>query len=50
MVAENNFNNPNDFSVILLSNSGAKIDLLENSPHIESSQSIIAVERDENED
>lgn len=51
MVAENNFNNPDDFSVILLSNSGAKIDLLNNSsPQIEPVQSIIAVERDENED
>lgn len=51
MVAENNFDNPDDFSVILLSNSGAKIDLLNNSsPQIEPVQSIIAVERDENED
>ena len=50
MVAENNFNNPSDFSVILLSNSGAKIDLLNNSPQIEPAQPIIAVERDENED
>lgn len=50
MVAENNFKNPNDFSVILLSSSGAKIDLLENSPNIEPSRSIIAVERDESED
>jgi len=50
MVAENKFNNPDDFSVILLSNSGAKIDLLNNSPQIEPAQSIIAVERDENED
>lgn len=50
MVAENNFNNPNDFSVVLLSNSGAKIDLLNYSPQIEPAQSIIAVERDENED
>jgi len=50
MVAENNFNNPNDFSIVLLSNSGAKIDLYNNSPQIEPSQSIIAVERDENED
>lgn len=50
MVAENNFHNPNEFSVILLSNSGATIDLLNNSPQIEPAQSIIAVERDENED
>lgn len=50
MVAENNFKNPNDFSVILLSNSGAKIDLFENSPNIEPARSIIAVERDESED
>ncbi len=50
MVAENNFDNPDDFSVILLSNSGAKIDLHNNSPQIEPEQSIIAVERDENED
>ncbi len=50
MVAENNFTNPNDFSVILLSNSGARLDILENSPHIEPAQSIIAVERDESED
>lgn len=50
MVAENNFKNPADFSVILLSNSGAKIDLLENSPNTEPSRSIIAVERDESED
>ncbi len=50
IVAENNFNNPNDFSVVLLSNSGASLDLLENSPHIQPSQSIIAVERDESED
>lgn len=50
MVAENNFTNPEDFSVVLLSNSGAKIDLLNNSPQIEPVQSIIAVERDENED
>lgn len=46
MVAENNFNNPNDFSVILLSNSGAKIDLQQDSPHIEPAKSIIAVERE----
>ncbi|CAM3383529.1 hypothetical protein AEQU2_01627 [Aequorivita lipolytica] len=50
MVAENNFNNPDDFSVVLLSNSGAKIDLFNNSPQIQPAQSIIAVERDENED
>lgn len=50
MVAENNFQNAGDFSVVLLSNSGAKIDLLNNSPHIEPAQSIIAVERDESED
>ncbi|SRX54941.1 Two component regulator three Y domain protein [Aequorivita sp. CIP111184] len=50
MVAENNLTDQNDFSVILLSNSGAKMNLFENSPHIESSQSIIAVERDESED
>src|SRR5690606_38772762 len=35
MVAENNFTNPEDFSVILLSNSGAKINLQENSPQLE---------------
>ncbi|HAV53973.1 MAG TPA: hypothetical protein DCX41_03450 [Aequorivita sp.] len=50
MVAENNFTNPDDFSVILLSNSGAKIDLLNNSPQLEPTQSIIAIERDESED
>lgn len=50
MVAENNFDNPQDFSVVLLSNSGAKIDLLNNTPQIEPVQSIIAVEGDENED
>ncbi|MDC8001593.1 Two component regulator three Y domain protein [Aequorivita todarodis] len=50
MVAENNFTNPDDFSVVLLSNSGANLDLLNTSPHIEPAQSIIAVERDESED
>ena len=50
MVAENNLTNPDDFSVILLSNSGAKIDLLNNSPQLEPTQSIIAIERDESED
>ncbi len=46
MVAKNHFNNPKDFSVVLLSNSGAKIDLFQDSPHIEPARSIIAVERE----
>lgn len=51
MVAENNFTNPEDFSMILLSNSGAKIDLHNNNTqNNKPAQSIIAVERDENED
>lgn len=50
MVAENNFNNPNEFSVVLLSNSGSTINLNENSPQIDSDQSVIAIERDESED
>jgi Leucine-rich repeat (LRR) protein len=48
MVAENNFKNQENFSVILLSNSGSKVNLYENSP--QPAQSIIAVERDESED
>lgn len=50
MVAENNFNNPEDFSVVLLANSGAKLDLLENNQLMEPVQSIIATERDESDD
>lgn len=50
IVAENNFDNPQDFSVVLLSNSGAKLDLQNDSPKIEPNQPIIAVERDDNED
>lgn len=49
MVAENNFSNPDDFSVVLLSNSGAKVELKENAPHTESKGSIIARETDESE-
>ncbi|MDN3724049.1 Two component regulator three Y domain protein [Aequorivita sp. SDUM287046] len=44
MVAENNFINPNDFSLVLLANSGAKMDLGSGNPHI------IAIERDESDD
>ncbi len=50
MVAENNFTNPQDFSIVLLSNSGAKLDLHPDTPLVEPAQSIIAVERDESED
>lgn len=46
MAAKNTFTNPQDFSVVLLSNSGAQINLFENLPIIEPAHSIIAVERE----
>lgn len=50
MVAENNFNNADNFSVVLLSNSGASINLDNKSPQPELNNSIIAVERDDSQD
>lgn len=50
MVAKNTFKNPHDFSIVLLSNSGAQIDLLNNTQIIVPAHSIIAVERDESDD
>lgn len=50
IVAENGFVNQDDFSVILLSNSGSSINLDENSLQFVPASSIIAVERDESED
>jgi hypothetical protein len=48
IVAENNFSNPDDFSVALLSNSGSTINL--HSPQIGSQGSIIAIETDDSDD
>lgn len=50
IVAKNNFTNPNSFSKELLSNSGATLNLNENSPQIEAPTSIIAVEREDSDD
>ncbi len=50
MVAKNNFNNPHEFSIILLANSGASLNLNEESPQIESTRSVIAVEREDSDE
>ena len=48
IVAENNFTNPENFSLILLSNSGNNLELF-NSPQIPSSHSALALERETND-
>ncbi|WGF91838.1 leucine-rich repeat domain-containing protein [Aequorivita marisscotiae] len=50
VVAENEFTNPNDFSIIVLSNTGSKLNLMNSPFQTKSSEAIIAVERDENAD
>lgn len=50
MVAENNFTNPEMFSIVLLSNSGATLDLTKEPTITTPANSIIAVERNEDED
>ena len=50
MVAENNITNTGDISLVLLSNSGASLDLNDKSPQPEFNSSIIAVEKDDSKD
>ncbi len=50
VVAENNFTNADDFSVALLSTTGTKINLEEKPNSTKSTETIIAVERNENVD
>lgn len=50
VVAENEFTNSSDFSVIILSNTGSKLNLMNSPLRSGSTEAIIAVERDENAD
>ncbi|WP_165805972.1 leucine-rich repeat domain-containing protein [Marixanthomonas spongiae] len=49
MVAENNFSNPELFSIVLLSNSGAGLDLNQKTALTSPANSIIAIEKNEDE-